>query len=314
MTQITRGAEGPALPPAFHPVRGKRGSLASRLSVYLWILPSVLLIFAIVLLPVLELFRTSFSEVSRSGLVKGLNGIRNYVGLFVDGTFLMVLGNTLEWTVVVVGMATVLSLGIALLLNQRFWGRRLVRAALIFPWATSLIITASMWKWIFDFNYGTLNLILTTLRLTKENIYWLADPSSSFPLVMWVGVIDTIPFTMIVILAGLQSIPTTLYESAEIDGAGAWKQFTAITLPMLKQPLTVSTVLNIIYVFNAFPIIWTLTRGEPLNQTDTVVTYLYKLAFMANKMGQAAAISVISFLILLAFSILYVVIVLRKDE
>jgi multiple sugar transport system permease protein len=286
----------------------------SGLSVYLWILPSVILVMVIVFIPILELFRTSFSEVTRSGIIKGLNGFRNYASLFEDGTFLMVLKNTLIWTVVVVGVSTILSMGIAQLLNQNFFGRSVVRSAIIFPWATSLIITASMWKWIFDYNYGTLNLILMNLHIIDKNYYWLAAPSTAFPVVMWAGIFDTMPFTTIVILAGLQAIPGILYEAANIDGANGFGKFLHVTLPMLRQPLTVSTVLNIIYVFNSFPIIWTITRGGPLNQTDTAVTYLYKLAFQVNKIGPSAAVSVIIFLILLAFSILYVSIALRRED
>jgi len=292
----------------------KRRGRFSGLSVYLWILPSLLLIVAIIFVPVFELFRTSFSEVTRSGLVKGWNDFQNYLDLFREENLLLVLRNTLVWTVVVVGVATVLSMGIALLLNRRFFGRRVVRSVIIFPWATSLIITASVWKWIFDYNYGTLNLILKFFHLIGANVYWLAQPSSSFPVLLWAGIFDTIPFTTIVILAGLQSIPDVLYESADIDGAGGYRKFAHITLPMLKQPLTVCTVLNIIYVFNSFPIIWTITRGDPLNQTDTVVTYLYKLAFQVNKMGQAASISVLSFLFLLFFSILYVTLTQERKK
>ena len=298
--------------------RGKKflkpESLFSKLSVYLWILPSLVLISGIVLIPVFELFRTSLSEVSRAGIVKGFNNFENFTSLFIDNTFLMVLKNTLIWTVVVVGVSTILSLGISLLLNAKLIGRSIVRAAIILPWATSLVITASVWKWIFDYNYGTLNIILSKLHLITDNIYWLASSSTSFPIVLWAGIFDTIPFTAIVLLAGLQSIPEDLYEAANIDGAGAWGKFTHITLPMLKQSITVTTVLNIIYVFNAFPIIWTITRGEPLNQTDTVVTFLYKQAFQANKMGQAAAISVVSFLILMAFSLLYVTLSMRRED
>src|SRR5450830_2137344 len=111
----------------------KRKFSMAGLSVYFWILPSVILVVVIVFIPILELFRTSFSEVSKSGIIKGLNGFQNYTGLFKDGTFLMVLKNTLIWTVVVVGTSTVLSMGIALLLNQSFFGRSTVRAAIIFP-------------------------------------------------------------------------------------------------------------------------------------------------------------------------------------
>ncbi|HHW48166.1 MAG TPA: sugar ABC transporter permease [Clostridiaceae bacterium] len=292
---------------------GKKGKI-KKLIPYLWIAPSVLLIAVIIFVPILELFLTSFSKVSLAGIRKGLIGFGNFKDLFSDKAFLIVLKNTLVWTIAVVGISTVLSIGIALILNKKFPGRRIVRAVLIFPWATSLIITAAMWKYIFDFNYGIMNLILQKAGIIKENIYWLAKPEISFPVLIWVGIFVTIPFTSFVILAGLQTIPIVLYESGSIDGASGWRSFCYITLPLLKESLTVSTVLNVIYVFNSFPIIWTITRGDPLNQTDTVVTYLYKMAFQANKMGQAAAVSVISFLILLAFSILYVSIVMRRSD
>lgn len=294
--------------------RPKKRNTLSKLSVYLWILPSLLLILFIVIVPVIILFHTSFSQVSEAGIVRGFNNFKNYTALFQDGTFLMVLKNTLIWTVVVVGVSTVLSLAISLLLNKDFRGRSIVRAAIILPWATSLVVMASIWKWIFDYNYGTLNLILKSLGLIANNIYWLALPSSSFPVLLWAGIYDTMPFTIIVFLAGLQAIPVTLYESANIDGAGGWAKFIHITLPMLKQSLTITTVLNIIYVFNAFPIIWTITRGEPLNQTDTIVTYLYKQAFQKNQIGQASAISVIGFVILMAFSMLYISLTRRSDD
>lgn len=281
---------------------------------YLWILPSLLLIVLVTVFPIIELVMTSLSKVSLSGIRKELIGLKNYTALLEDGTLFPVLKNTLIWTVSVVGISTLLSLGIASLLNREFPGRRLVRAALIIPWAVSLIITSVIWKWILDYHYGILNLLLTRLHIIDKNIFWLADPALSFPAMIGVGIFVTIPFTTFVILAGLQSIPGDLYEAASVDGAGRWTRFFHITLPLLKPSLTISTVLNTIYVFNSFPIIWSITRGDPVNQTDTVITYLYKLAFEVHKMGQAAAVSVISFLLLFAFAILYVTLTARGGQ
>lgn len=281
---------------------------------YLWLLPSVLLIFGVVLYPILELLITSVSKISLSGLRKGFIGFENFIVLFKDATFLIVLKNTLIWTVAVVGISTVLSLGIASLLNQEFPGRKFVRATLIVPWAVSTIITSVIWKWILDFNYGSLNLILLKLGIIEKNIYWLAEPKLSFPLMILVGIFVTIPFTSFIFLSGLQSIPASLYESASVDGANSLKSFFYITLPQLKPALTVSTVLNTIYVFNSFPIIWAMTKGDPINRTDLVTTFLYKLAFQENKMGEAAAVSVISFILLLTFALFYLKLVMRKEE
>lgn len=293
--------------------RRRKSRIVEIITPYLWLLPSVSLIVLITIFPIYELFSTSVSQISLSGVKKGYIGFQNFSNVLSDSVFLVVLKNTLIWTVSVVGISTVLSLGIAQLLNRDFPGRRLVRAALIIPWAVSLIITSVIWKWILDYNYGVLNLILLKLNLISENIYWLASPSTSFPAMIGVGIFVTIPFTSFVLLSGLQSISAELYESASVDGANAWSRFYQVTLPLLRQPLTISTVLNTIYVFNSFPIIWSMTKGDPVNQTDTIITYLYKLAFVSHKMGEAAAVSVISFLLLLLFSIVYTTIALRRE-
>ena len=294
---------------------GKKRSIFEKVIVspYLWILPSLLLMFVVTFIPIIELFLTSMSKISLAGIRKGFYGLNNYNAIFSDPTFYMVMKNTLIWTVFVVGISTVASMGIALLLNQKFPGRRIVRAALIVPWSVSLIITAAIWKWILDYNYGTLNYLLMKLNIVESGIYWLADPSLSFPAMIGVGIFVTLPFTSFVILSGLQSISYDMYEAASVDGADGSKRFFYITLPLLKQPLMISLVLNTIYVFNSFPIIWTMTQGDPVNKTDTVITYLYKLAFKSNSMGEAAAVSVISFLILLTFTIIYVYSLMREE-
>lgn len=292
----------------------KKGLDGRTLYPLLWILPSVALMVAIVVVPIVDLFITSFSEVGLSGLREGFNGVENYVSLFQDPVFPRVLINTLIWTVAIVGITIILSLGIASLLNEKFVGRRLVRAALIVPWAVSLLITAVIWKWIFDFRYGTLNLILKELGIIEKNVNWLAQPATSFPAMIAVGIFVSLPFTSFVLLAGLQAISAELYEAARVDGANRWKRFVHITLPQLRPTLTVAVVLNTIYVFNSFPIVWAMTRGEPLNKTDIIFTYLYKLGFEERQLGVAAAVSVISFLILIAFSASYVWFVTRREN
>lgn len=292
----------------------KRGRIGTRVVPYLWILPSVTLMVAIILVPIIDLFITSFSEVSSAGLRQGFNGVDNYVYLFRDPVFGRVLINTVVWTVSIVGITVILSLGIANLLNQPFVGRRIVRAAVVVPWAVSLLITAVIWRWIFDFRYGTFNLMLNRLGIIERNINWLAEPSTSFPAMIAVGIFVSIPFTSFVLLAGLQAISGELYEAASIDGAGAWKRFLYVTLPQLKPPLTVAVVLNTIYVFNSFPIVWAMTRGEPLNRTDIIFTYLYKVGFEDRQLGISAAISVISFVILIIFSAVYVWLVTRRES
>ena len=281
---------------------------------YLWLLPSILLMGIFILFPILEVFRTSVSEISRAGIIKGFAGLDNFTKVIKSSTFGLVLKNTVVWTIVVVGLSTLIGIILALVLNNEFRGRKIVRAIIVFPWATSLIIQASVWKFIIDGDYGTLNTLLMRLGIIDKAINWTPTPGAYFAWECWVGIFVTVPFVTFCVLSGLQSIDASYYEAATVDGAGFWQKLFRITLPLVKSSLTVSTVLNIIYVFNSFPIIWTITKGDPANRTDTLVTYLYKQAFYKGKTGEAAAISVIGFLILCLCASVYMVLSLRKEE
>ena len=159
-----------------------------------------------------------------------------------------------------------------------------------------------------------LNTLLKSLGIIQSNINWTPTPEAFFGWEIACGIFVTIPFVCFTALSGLQSIDNTLYEAAIVDGSNYWQKLFHITLPLVKPSLTVATVLNIIYVFNSFPIVWTITKGDPASRTDTLVTYLYKLAFYNGKQGEAAAVSVIGFLILLVCASCYMVSTLKKGE
>lgn len=286
----------------------------AKIEPYIWILPSVLLMSVFILVPIFYVFRMAFSDVSKAGRIKGFAGMANFNKVLGSPVFGMVLKNTVIWTVVVVGVSTVLGFILALLLNNKFKGRKIARAIIVFPWATTLVIQASAWNFIINTDYGTLNTLLMKLHLIDHAVNWTATAGAYFAWEMACGVFVTIPFVCFTVLAGLQSIDATYYEAATVDGASYWQSLFHITIPLVKPSLTVSTVLNIIYVFNSFPIIWTMTKGDPANRTDTLVTYLYKLAFYNGKQGQAAAVSVIGFLILLVCASVYMVNTLKKGE
>ncbi|MCI5902023.1 MAG: sugar ABC transporter permease [Blautia sp.] len=292
----------------------KKKKIMQAVTPYVWLLPSILLMVIFILFPIFEVFRTSLSEVSRSGIIKGFAGLDNFVKVLKTPAFGIVLKNTLVWTVVVVGLSTLIGFTLAIVLNNEFRGRKIARAIMVFPWATSLIIQASVWKFIIDGDYGTLNTLLLKLGLISKAVNWTPTPAAYFAWECWVGIFVTVPFVTFCVLSGLQSIDASYYEAATVDGAGFWQKLFQITLPLVKSSLTVSTVLNIIYVFNSFPIIWTITKGDPANRTDTLVTYLYKQAFYKGRTGEAAAISVIGFLILCVCASVYMVVSLRKEE
>ena len=278
---------------------------------YLWIAPSVILMGMFIIVPIYYVFKMAFSEVSKAGLIKGYAGMANFAKV-TNATFAMVLKNTLIWTVAVVGISTVLGFIIAMLLNNEFKGRKIARAVIVFPWATTLVIQASAWGFMINTDYGTLNTLLIKLGFIDSAVNWTATAGAYFAWEIACGIFVTVPFVCFTVLSGLQSIDASFYEAAKVDGAGFWQKLFRITIPLVRPSLTVSTVLNIIYVFNSFPIIWTMTKGDPANRTDTLVTYLYKLAFYNGKQGQAAAVSVIGFLILLICASVYMVSTLKR--
>lgn len=288
--------------------------LQSTAEPYLWILPSVILMAIFIIIPIGFVFRMAFSQVTKSGLIKGFAGFANFQKVLGSSKFTMVLKNTVIWTILVVVLSTVLGFILALLLNNEFKGRKIARAIVVFPWATTLVIQASAWKFIISTDYGALNTLLKTLGIIQQNVNWTPTPEAYFAWEIACGIFVTIPFVCFTALSGLQSIDNALYEAATVDGSNYWQKLFHITLPLVKPSLTVATVLNIIYVFNSFPIVWTMTKGDPASRTDTLVTYLYKLAFYNGKQGEAAAVSVIGFLILLVCASCYMVSTLKKGE
>jgi ABC-type sugar transport system permease subunit len=253
------------------------------------------------------MIRTSTLEISGSGKEKGFVGLDNYRELLENPNLVGAFVRTIFWVVVVVTLTILISLALAQLLNQDFPGRRYVRWALIVPWASSVIMTATSFRWMLDGYYGILNRILTDLGFIDESevVEWLGSSSTSFPWLIVVAVFVSLPFTTFVILAGLQTIPNDIYEAARVDGASPRKTYSSITFPLLFTSLSVAAVINLINVFNQFPIIWVMTQGGPGYDTDTTTTLMYKLAFRSQEVGQSAALSVLNFAVILVFVLIY---------
>jgi multiple sugar transport system permease protein len=288
--------------------RAPRPSLRHRLSSegatgVAFILPTLILVGVIVIYPILEIVLMSFSDVNAIAQRGDLIGFANYQTLLNDPIFSSVIIQTLAWTIIVVGVTTMISLPVALALNLRFPGRRFARALLIIPWAASLMINAIIWRWILDGQYSIINATLMDLGIISQPIIWLGTEVVIWICLLMVGILVSIPFTSFAILAGLQSIPTELYEAARVDGAGFLYTLRRVTVPLLKPTLTVTTVLNVIYVFNSFPIIWVMTEGGPAYRTDILITFLYKKAFREGQFGPAAAIAVLTVITLIVFTI-----------
>nr|WP_246361122.1 sugar ABC transporter permease [Haloechinothrix aidingensis] len=271
----------------------------------MWLGPALLLIGGIVLWPVVEMVLTSLREISRTGVPRGWAGADNFSALLDHPELVPVIGRTIVWVAGIVAVTVALSLGLAQLLHARFPGRRLVRWALIVPWAASLVMTAIVWRWMLSYFYGITNRVLTDLGVIDSPRDWLGDPTIALLWMMWVGVFVSLPFTTYVLLAGLQTVPDEVHEAARVDGASRWRTYWSVVFPLLKPALLVATVINVINVFNSFPIIWAMTRGGPGNATDTTTTFMYKLAFVDQSVGQSAAMAVVNFLMVVVMVLLY---------
>jgi multiple sugar transport system permease protein len=282
------------------PARAQQRSsrrLRRRLEPLLWIGPAIALISVIVLWPVVVMFRTSFQHISPDGFVLGSRGWGNFKDLFNEAALSGVLIRTVVWVVLVVVVTMLLSLGLAQLFNERFPGRRVARWALIAPWAASVVMTSLVFRWALDANSGVVNVFLHDIGVLKafntNEADWLGRPWSAFVWMMVVAIFVSLPFSTYALLAGLQTIPTDVYEAARVDGAGRWRVYFGITLPLLRPSLIVAALINVINVFNSFPIIWEMTRGGPGYETATSTLFMYQLK--QSYLGESAAMSVINF-------------------
>jgi multiple sugar transport system permease protein len=276
--------------------------------------PSLLLALFIIGYPVFDLVRTATHEVNRFGQLRDYIGLAHFADLFADPLFWQSLWRTLVWTAGVVLGTVAISVPVAMILNEDFAGRGLARVIVMLPWAISLTMTAIVWRWTLNGQAGMLNATLFQLGVIDGPIEWLATADTAFPMEIAIGILVSIPFTTTVFLGGLSSVPEDIYEAARIDGATGWQRFRYLTLPLLRPFVNIALVLNIIYVFNSFPIIWVLTQGGPANSTDILVTYLYKLAFRFGRLGEASAVSLVMFGALLAFTIVYALMLMRGER
>lgn len=271
-----------------------------------WLAPTLVLVTVVIAYPAVEMVRTSLLDISPIGLAQGFAGLDNFKTLFSEPAFGHVVRNTVVWVVVVVGVTLVVSLALAQLLNAAFPGRRVVRWALIVPWASSLVMTATVWRYIYERDFGILNRFLMDLGLIDAPVDWFRESATAFWCLIAVGIVVSIPFTTYVLLAGLQTISADVYEAARVDGAGPLQVWRRVTLPLLRPSFIVALVLNTIYVFNSFPIIWVITGKLPGFETDTTITFMYKIAFTAKlDAGEAGALAVFNVVLLLVVVTLY---------
>ena len=272
-----------------------------RLEPLAWLGPAVALIAVVVLWPIVTLVQTSMQNITPIGVTIGSAGAANFTRLLRDPNLPGILVRTVIWVVAVVGLTMVISLGLAQLFNQRFPGRRVTRWALIAPWAASVMMTALIFRWMLQPDNGAINIFLHQIgvlhQFNSNQSSWLGRPDSALAWMIGVAVFVSLPFTTYTLLAGLQVIPGDLFEAARIDGASWWRGYRSITLPLLRPAFVVAAVINLMNVFNSFPIIWEMTRGGPGYQTNTTTVFMYNLK--ESFIGEAAAMSIVNFILII---------------
>lgn len=237
-------------------------------------------------------------------------GLGNYLTILESEEFWSAFWITMLFTTLVVALVVVLGMLIALLLNQPFPGRGLVRTLILLPWAIPPVVNGLMWQWIYDSKVGALNGLLVSLGVLKEYRGWLSDPTSALLALVWADVWNLVPLAVILLLAALQRIPSDLYDAARVDGGGPWQHFRHITMPWLAQPLLIVLILQTMSAIRAFDVIYVLTAGGPGTATTTLSwkTFLITFDSLDFGMGNAYAysISLITFVLALVyFRILY---------
>jgi multiple sugar transport system permease protein len=276
-----------------------------RFGAFPWVFPALAMIAVFVVWPAFEMIRTSFQDIDPTGIAKGWAGLENYRTLIENPDLKPVLIRTFLWVLGVVFFTIIISLPVAQLLNANFPGRKVVRWIVIIPWAASVVMTSTIFKWILDPFSGVLNRIFVDLGFIEEPRDWLGNPTEAIVWLMVVAIFVSIPFTAFVLLAGLSTIPAEIMEAARVDGATSLKGYREITFPLLRPALMVAAVINLINVFNSFPIIWIMTMGGPGYLTDTTTTLAYKISFRDQNIGASASMATINFVIIFIFILLF---------
>jgi len=279
---------------------GPVASGRERLGGYLLAAPSAALLFGIALVPILA---TAWFSVQRFIVVfheKRFTGLANYRFLLQDARFWTALGNTGYFAIVSVALETVLGLAVALLLDARAPGRAVLRTAVLVPWAIPAAVSAKMWAWLFNPEYG-----LITRAFAGGSVNWLGTPGYAMHAAILVDVWKTTPFVALLLFAALRSIPDDLYRAAQIDGASAARTLFRITLPLLRPAILVALVLRTLDAFRVFDSIYVLTGGGPANTTETLAIYTYKTLMSSGDFGYGSTLAVATFLCVLAVSGVY---------
>ena len=281
----------------------------------LLVAPSLLIIFGIVLQPILSTLYLSFFDADLGvGRTDEWLGLGNYISLISDQVFWETIQRTLYFTLVSVGLELILGLGIAHLIHAHPPGWRILRASLIIPWAVPTIVNGTMWRWIYNADYGALNGLLTQLGIIDKYIPWLTRPATAMNLVILADIWHSVPFIALILQAALATLPVELEEAAAVDGATALQRFWFIRLPLLRAAILVALVIRTVEAFRVFDIIYVITAGGPAFGTVTISYLTYLETFSFGHVGRGSALSFLITIITLLMAFVYIRILYRPEE
>lgn len=306
-------ASDEAMPP-------KRASVLRRMvrhrTDYVYVLPALIVMLVVIAYPIyytieLSFFRTPANLQMRDKIWTGLD---NYVTVLASSSFHEVTVNTLIWTVSSTFFSFLLGLGAALSLHREFVGRGVLRAVLLIPYVVSAVAASYVWKWLYHSDFGVIGALAVQLGIADKPINFLDNLNTVLGSLIVVNIWKEFSFAMVMLMAGLQTVPEQLLRAAQVDGANAWNRFWHVTFPHLRGVSMVTVLLLLVANFNSFIIPWIMTGGGPAGASDIWITQIYQLAFGRQRWGVASAYAVILFIVMMTLGYFYVRALTRGDE
>ncbi len=284
---------------------------------YYFVLPALIFMLAFIGYPIINNIILGFQNITVmtfSNKVKEFVSLQNYIDLFKGGILTVAIKNTLLFTVGSIFFQFIIGFALAMFFNVNFSFSKPIRGLLMVAWMIPITVTGLMFKFMFGANGGIINEILMNLHIISKPVEWLVYSGTAMWAVIIANIWIGIPFNMILITTGLSTIPADIYESANIDGASWLEKFIFITVPMIKQALQTVLVLGFIYTFKVFDIVYVMTAGGPVNSTEMLSTYSYKLSFTEFNFSKGAAAANVLFIILFIVSLFYLKIINSEEE
>ena len=273
---------------------------------YLWVAPALLVMLLVIGYPFVYTIDLSFYDTPPSSPNWYFNGLGNYAQILSDRSFWAITLNTAYWAIGSTVFAFLIGFGAALVVQRDFFGRGLLRGLLLIPYVISYVAAAYVWRWLYHSDFGLISGTLYDLYIIDSPINFLDSTSLVMPALIVANVWKEFPFAMIMLLAGLQTVPQQLLNAARVDGANAWNRFWHVTVPTLRGVIIITTILLFVGNLNSFGLVWIMTAGGPANASQIWITEVYTLAFQSLQYGRASAYSVILFIVMLCLGYFYV--------